>query len=167
MTPQETLGSLIDKAIVWETMARDLYASLSAAFAAQPEAAALWHQMSLDEAHHADVCETVRATLTASRLSEPIGPDHHRQIHAVDALWAAVASRTIRTLDDAYETAHELEASEINVVFRLVTLGVFDDPLRERVLAAQLDEHVHRLDTFGRTCGRTCRRLILLGADEG
>ena len=150
MVSEETLAWLIDKAIAWELMAHDLYASLSDAFRSQPGISGFWQQMSDDESGHADACRSARRALSAGRLSETIDRTEREHARLVDATWAEVRERHIETLDDAYEAAHELESSEINTVFRLLTLSLFGDSARRDMLAAQLDEHVGKLDEFGR-----------------
>lgn len=168
--PDGTLGWLIDKAVEWELMARDTYASLSKSFVSQPAIRDFWREMSLEEAHHAEVCVAARRALPQRRLAEAVDAKARKDARAIDALWARVRDGHFETLDDAYEAAQELEGSEINSVFRFVALGLYDDAAKRAMLEAQLEQHVGGLEEFGRTYDRVLRKSIPIrpvGDDAG
>ncbi|MCU0918269.1 MAG: hypothetical protein MUC88_27445 [Planctomycetes bacterium] len=55
--------------------------------------------------------------------------------------------REIRNLDDAYETAHDLESSEMNTIFRFFIAEFAHAACVRSVLMHDLDEHAERLMT--------------------
>lgn len=53
----------------------------------------------------------------------------------------------VRNLDDAYETAHDLESGEINTIFRFFIKEFAQDPRVMTLLRDDLDVHAERLMT--------------------
>jgi Rubrerythrin len=162
LATEGTLGWLIDKAIAWENMARDLYATLPEAFASQPAIGRFWQQMSDDESEHAKILKRIRAAMPPGRLSEPVEQEERERVRSIDWLWSRVGAQEMVTLDDVYELAHELESSEINTVFRFVALGYYDEAERRNALVGLLDRHVNGLEDFGRTYGKARRRRLAI-----
>jgi rubrerythrin len=161
---ENTTGWLLETAIGWERQAADYYSSLASAFSGEPGVSNFWLRMSADEDSHAESLEEIRAAVSAARLEESISRDERAMVGAGDALFVRMSSARVETLDDAYEMAHELEGSEINSVFRVITLGIADDPAVREALLRQADVHVERLTEFGRLFDRAHRMAIEAGS---
>ncbi len=111
--------------------------------------------------------EKLRERAAPEKMGQPASPsileDARRAISiSVDSLvWS------IRTLQDAYEIANELEHSEMNSVFEFLISYFIEDSETQTFLRAQLTDHVGRLMIeFPRHVGTgTFRRTIIPGED--
>ena len=155
------LGWLIERAISWETAAAELYLGLAELFSSPPEVAEFWELMSRDERLHARLLATLRDSLPAERLAEPLSRADLESVGSVEQLLETVSAARLDTLDDAHDIAHDLESSEVNTIFSLVMRSAVDSAARRTLIAAQLDEHVGRLTEFGATFDAEMRRSIL------
>ncbi len=146
-TEPATVESLLAVAVQLEVAARRFYEGLAERFASWPAVAKFWRVMAADEACHENRLVEWRASLNAERLSQRADA---RMLQAgrlllgtsVDELLAEV-----RNLDDAYETAHDLENSEINAIFRFFMQEFAQDPRVIAILTQDLDVHTERLMT--------------------
>ena len=158
----ETIGWLFQKAIGWELSAHGVYTSLSGRFSAHPDVGAFWKGMADDELLHAEEYRAAQRSLTSLQLDHVLGAKELGDALEVESLWSAVGERELRTLQDCYETAHELESSEINSIFQFVMLDMVSDSASRRFLVSQIEEHIGRLDDFGRRYDKALRSRIPL-----
>jgi rubrerythrin len=140
-----TVEKLLDVAIRLEAAAGRFYEGLAQRFSHCPEVAEFWRVMAAEEACHENRLAEWRASLSAARLSQPADG---RMLQMGETLLGTSVEELldgVRNLDDAYETAHDLESSETNAIFRFFITEFSQD---QRVIAAlrqDLDEHVERL----------------------
>jgi len=144
-TGQATTESLLAVAIRLEASARRFYEGLAERFAHCPEVAEFWQVMAADEACHEDRLTQWGTSMSAERLSRPVDAGmlqmgRRRLGTSVEELLGDV-----RNLDDAYETAHDLESSEINTIFRFFITEFSRDARLIDILRQDLDGHVERL----------------------
>jgi rubrerythrin len=146
-TGRVTLRTLLEVAIRLETAAREFYEGLAERFAHCPEVAAFWRVMAKDEACHGNRLTEWGASTDGGRLAQAVDPKMLRMGEKL--LGTSVAERLddVRSLDDAYETAHELESSEINAIFRFFITEFGRDPRVITILMQDLDQHAERLMT--------------------
>ncbi len=157
-----TVAQLLERAISWEDTVRDLYVGLSKSFPSHPGVEDFWKQMAFDESRHASILREARAVLPQSSLSRPLAATETALIISVEAELAHAATFELRTLDDAYELAHKLESSEVNMVFELLVSCHTDSPAIKELLDAQVDEHIDRLRHLAAEFDRPARRSITL-----
>jgi hypothetical protein len=104
-----------------------------------------------DEALHAKALQDIRDTLAAEQLDLPadrsliLKARRELQDFAVKCDFAA-----IRTLDDAYEIAYDLEYSEVNAVFQAIIGESVPSDVRLKFVT-QIREHVSKLEDFSKT----------------
>jgi rubrerythrin len=144
---QATLERLLEVAIRLEAAAGRFYEGLAERFSQCPEVAEFWQVMAADEACHENRLTEWRTTVSAERLARPADAKILRMGErllgtSVDELLAEV-----QTLDDAYETAHDLESCEINTIFRFLIKEFAQDPRVITALMQDLDVHAERLMT--------------------
>lgn len=101
--------------------------------------------------------------MTEARRSEVVEAHLRAMVSSVDRQLEAAAKTPVRTLNDAYDIAHMLESSEVNAVFELILIAPLDDEAKKELLRTQLEEHVDRLNSFGRTHDRSVREGIVAG----
>ena len=135
---------LLNVAIRLEAAAGRFYEGLAERFSHCPEVAGFWRVMAAEEACHEKRLAEWRASLSAERLAQPADARMPRVGEnllgtSVDELLGGV-----HNLDDAYETAHDLESSEINTIFRFFIAEFSQDQRVIAMLRQDLDEHVER-----------------------
>ncbi len=151
---------LFERAMAWESAARDLYAMMAQWFPQEPRASCFWQELSGDESRHVEFLRETRAALSGDQLSAPLGQKESEIARQVEALLKRVRAEELETLDDAYELAHDLESSEINLVFRMLAVDTLADPERQNFLLTQVNEHLERLKRFSKDFKVIQRKLI-------
>lgn len=167
MPEHGTIAHLVDLAIQSERIAETLYRRMGVRFHNHPEVENFWRRYAAEEDGHARWLEKLRERAASEKMIQPADPgileDARRAISiSVDSLvWS------IRTLQDAFEIANELEHSEMNAVFEFLISYFTEDSETQTFLRAQLSEHVGRLMIeFPRSVGTgTFRRTITPNED--
>jgi rubrerythrin len=140
-----TVEKLLDVAIRLEAAARRFYEGLAERFSHCPEVAGFWRVMAAEEACHENRLAEWRASLSAERLAQPADA---RMLRVGENLLGTSVEELlggVHNLDDAYETAHDLENSETSTIFRFFLTEFSQDQRVIAVLRQDLDEHVERL----------------------
>lgn len=155
-----TVEWLMEQVIGWEEQLRDWYEAMSERFSNHEEAAALFHQLAIDESSHAALVRRAREDMTADRLSQSLSRADLEAAEGARAAMTDLLRTPIDTLDAAYEAAHSAESSEINVVFHIVAIDTAQESSLRELLALQLEHHVERLTRFGADHPRDHRRHV-------
>jgi rubrerythrin len=146
-TGPATIESLFVVAIQLELGARRFYEQLAQRFAHCPEVAGFWRIMAADEACHENRLIQWRASLSAARLSQSVDARMLQKGRSLLGTRVDELLGEVRNLDDAYETAHDLESSEINAIFRFFITEFSQDARVVAVLMQDLDGHAERAMT--------------------
>jgi len=141
---KQTVDQLFDEAIAFERKAAETYVELSRLFSHYPEVSAVWNNMRDDELFHADVLENLRTELSHKHLSSAVEQAVWKKVISVNQLLGGDLIGPIRNLRDAYELAHQLEASEVNAIFQFL-IEVMPNPERKRFVLSMLKQHLERL----------------------
>ncbi len=148
-----TVGEILERAIWIEKKIADLYAIFSKRFSHVPGMIDFWSDLRRDEIGHMGELRMVYESLPSERLLNPeshaISISVHRAMASIDDACLA----RIKTLDDAYEIAHNLEFSEINAIFEYLTTDLVSPPLRSEMISYHVDEHEQKLLDFNRLYG--------------
>ena len=145
MPDNKTTADLIELAVQGERQAEEFYLRLAEMFAAHPQIEAFWQEYAREENAHACWLETLRGRIGAERLSEPVDEGLIQQAVRAIATPPEAYLAGIHNLQQAYDTANELEHSETNTVFEFLVSNFADDMQTRAFLRAQLSEHVGRL----------------------
>ena len=142
---QATVERLLDVAVRLEMAAGRYYEGLAQRFSHCPEVAEFWQVMAAEEACHENRLVQWRTSLSAARLSQPADAQMLRMGENLLGTSVEELLHGVHNLDDAYETAHDLESSETNTIFRFFLAEFSQDQRVIAVLMQDLDEHVERL----------------------
>jgi rubrerythrin len=143
--PCKTVEEALNTAIGFEQEAADIYAEFAKIFAAEPELVQLWDSMRQDEIIHAQVLKIVAEKLSAEQLLELTPRKICESLEYLQGLFVDVRKKKIQTFDDAYNTAHQLEFSEINAIFKFMATELVPDNQHPVFLDNQVDEHLYKL----------------------
>ena len=142
---QATVEKLFDVAIRLEAAAGRFYEGLAERFAHCPEVTRFWRVMAAEEACHENRLVEWRAALSAERLSQSADGRLFQMGENLLATSVDELLGGVHNLDEAYETAHDLESSETNTIFRFFITEFSQDSRIIDTLMQDLDEHVERL----------------------
>jgi len=140
-----TIDALLNLLVEAERASQAFHLRLAKMFAHQPEARAVWWEMAADEAIHVWLLEEARAQLTPEQLASPVDLEVWEQARAMMALSSEEALNRIQTLEDAYQTVHELEHYEFGAVLDFVLAELFPADFQRAFIQSQLREHLARL----------------------
>ncbi len=158
---EESTAALFSLAVTAECKGRDFYAELWRRFEDVPAVAEFWKELRDDEVEHAQTLEGVCDSLAPEQLSEPVDRAMLTRLRTTVGLLSEARRQSIRTLDDAYELAHEFENSEINAVFVFLTNRFVGSTTRKTFYVSEIEHHqgklVHFTERFG---GPEWRRSI-------
>ena len=159
----KTVSELFEYAIALEKAAETLYLELEKMFSHYTEVASFWHRYANEENGHASYLENIKTNVDANRLSNQADEDMLKKV--LYCLEQSSISRlvNIKTLDDAYKLAVELENSETNAIFEFMIVNFSTDELAKshKFLRAQLSTHIARLENDFPYKSRITRQGIL------
>ncbi len=157
----KTIDRLIEAAIDLECRAAGIYQTLSEKFAQVPGISAFWQGLNKDEIEHAAILKDTRSLLTPEQLSAKPDNKIWEDIAGVRRMLEQHPVEAIKTLDDAYELAHELESSETNAIFRFLADECVPSGIRKELAHSVLEKHLKKLADFTQNFGdREWRRKI-------
>ena len=150
---EKTTGNLFKLAVGTENGAAAVYGNFAKLFGYMPQIAAFWSGLHDDELEHAATLQNIYNKLSGEQLSAP--PDNALWNTVLEAqhLLDRAPAAAIKTLDDAYEFAHELEFSEVNSIFKFLTSNYVVSEEQEKLLDMQIARHLKKLMDFSANYG--------------
>lgn len=149
MVFQENLEKLFALAIALEHASEVFYRELAVKFSADPELEQFWSRLAAEEAGHARWLQDLLAKAKESnrlKLQEP-APEH--LLKAARDLLQEAPEKTlasIANLEEAYQSAIEMEASETNVIFEFLITSFSLASQSRLFLSNQLKNHADRTE---------------------
>lgn len=157
-----TVADVFDLAIEIEMKAEKLYESLAGMFSHEPEVAAFWNDLKDDEADHAEILRKAFAELPSGKVSSVADLGMWVKLVDLKRRIDRCSPDDFKTLEDAYEIAHELEYSEVNGIFDLLASGLTSPEVKVELIDSNIARHQNKLLEFTRTFGgRAWRQSIL------
>jgi rubrerythrin len=143
-----TVGDLFEYAIALEKAAETLYKELVNRFAHYSDVAAFWRSYAEEEKGHASYLERIKADVDVNRLSRQADNSMLHKVQACLTKASPARLANIKTLEDAYQLASELENSETNAIFEFMIVNFSTDELAQahKFLRTQLSTHIARLE---------------------
>ena len=142
MSDTETLAQLIELAIQLEKSAEALYRGIAAKFTHHPELEKFWMRHAAEELGHARWLERLRKTSSAEQLALPADPEMLKTAQKMLQFSVDNALGNIKTFEDAYELAVDLENSETNAIFEFLITNYYADQDAVAFLRKQIKSHV-------------------------
>ena len=148
-----TLDEFLLEAIRIEKMAADIYRDLAGVFVKRKNISAFWKGLMEDELTHAAMLEKSRSVLADKDLKSPVDLSMLLKIQEVNRFIEKNPLSQIQDLDDAFELAHELEFSEVNIIFKFLTFDlvpwIYQQDLIENMLQIHQQKLIHFDEAFG------------------
>ena len=148
MTTPGTIDDLFDKAIALERSAEQFYRRLAEIFASDEEVAKFWSKVADEERGHASFLDLMRGKLSPAVLSSLGNPGILEKAQRLLSTSVDDTLGRVKTLNDAYRIAVELEHSETNAIFNFILVN-FPPPEFSKARAflnVQLEKHVAAIE---------------------
>lgn len=156
-----TIGELCDYSIKIECRIKDMYRVFSEMFRGHPDISDFWKRLEKDELQHIEILKDIKTKLSPDEKLSASGSGMYQEMTGIEKKLDEIQLQSVRTLDDAYETAHDVEFSEINSVFLFLISCSINTRDRNSFFSSIITEHQNSLLEFGkRTGGRGRRREI-------
>jgi len=167
MQKTNTVSDIFRIAISLEKKAESFYLGLSNKFSDHPEVSEFWKDMMKDEILHARSLQKSLDSLTEEQCRIPV--DAASTNYSDDELQRYLSLcdlQKVKTLDDAYDAAYNLEFSEINSkVKSLLKKFMKSDEMIHFILSV-LEHHVSKLEEFSKSFGdEEARKRVLAKTD--
>lgn len=165
MSDSRSIEHVFDLAIRAERLAETLYLQLANRFSRNPDIEDFWIRYAREERQHGNWLGALRAQLSPEQLALPADVDVLEMANRTAAMSIDQMLGRVKTLQDAYVLAHELEHDEINTVFEFLICHYSENPEAMKVLRAELNRHINRLliDFPKRYGTGTLRRGVVSG----
>ncbi len=144
---------LFELAIEIEYKAAHIYERLSKLFSHVQGLSDFWDELVKDEKRHATTLQDVKKLLTPQQLLTHSDKKMWDNIASIQRLLSKDLVGAIKTLDDAYELAHELEFSEVNAIFKFLAAGFIPSDERKKHVVSEIKQHQQKLLDFSRNFG--------------
>jgi len=159
----KTIEKLFAFSVEIELRAAAIYMAFSKFFPSVPGLAAFWLDMHADELGHARTLESICSALPSDIRQEAAPAEMWQNVQSIQNLMSKDLMGGVHTLDDAYELAHELEFSEVNVVFNFLTSDVMTFGQQADITYANIVKHQKKLLDFNNLFGdREWRKGVLI-----
>ncbi|MBN2589876.1 MAG: hypothetical protein JXA96_08430 [Sedimentisphaerales bacterium] len=159
---EQTANYVFQQAIKCEWKTRRLYILFSKMFESIPRVSTFWIELAKDEENHAKTLIQIQESMTKQQLNNKADKELLGNIRKVLSFFKKISTDQFKTLDDAYELAHELESSEINSVFKILATNFISDETLKEITISQLGNHVEKLIKFNENIGnRTWRKEVI------
>ena len=136
-----TVAKLFASSIDIELRAAAIYLAFARFFPSVPGLANFWMGMHEDELGHARTLEEIRCALPSAALQNAAPAEMWQNVQSTRKLMNKDPVGSVHSLDDAYELAHELEFSEINVLFNFLTSDVMTFGQQADITYANIVKH--------------------------
>ncbi len=167
MSNHVTVDELFDMAIKAEKTAEGLYRRFQAAFAPQSDVERFWRSYAQAEAGHAVWLERIRGNLNPAQLAVPADEEAAAAAKRLLMFPVAKALQEVKTLEDAYRLASEIESGETNVVFEFLIIHFASDAQAQSLIRSQLRDHVAKISTgFPARFKSSASRMAIKAASE-
>jgi hypothetical protein len=150
MAHTETAATLFELAIAAEEQLESFYRELTEKFERVPAVSVVWNAVADDERKHAETLANIRDSLPPNVLSSEEDPAQVRKAREVLRAITDCASDSVKTLEDAYQLAHGLENSGVNMVFTILVEQYSPSDGRLDLILPAIEIHLERLRSFSR-----------------
>ena len=158
---ENTMENLFQLAIKSEWNSRRFYIQFSRIFDHVPEVSHFWLTLANDEEQHAKTLQEIQDSLSKEILAQEADRKLIKNIMNILSDLSKISIDQVKNLDDAYEIAHEIETSEVNNVFRILTENFIADKNKKETIISDLLNHVEKLMKLSENYGnKTWRKEI-------
>ena len=143
-----TIGDVFQEAIANELKVRDLYLQYSHLFDFNHFASDFWKDLAADENKHAHELKEAYNLLTPEQKDQSPEKVVQDGMYKVRQQITTIFLRPVNNLFDAYHIAHELEAGELNYIFKIMISSSESSVMKIQDIIDGIDKHQNKLADF-------------------
>ncbi len=142
------LGKILEKAIESKKKVSVIYERFAELFSHVPEIKDFWNKMKLKQMAHADWLEEIKESLTEEQILSLPEVEFVLKTHSINNLFDEQSEKEIYNLHDAFKIAHEIEFSEVNDLFKMLSREYISSEKKKNFILAEIDEHRQHIMTL-------------------
>ena len=142
------LGKIFERAIETKKRVGQIYRQFARLFSHMPEVEDFWRKMNINQITHADWLKEIKESLTDEQILSLPEVELVLKTHSIKNLFDKHSKKGIGNLHDAYEVAHEIESSEVNNLFKMLSREFISSEKKKKFILAQIEEHQRQIMYF-------------------
>ena len=139
------LGKIFERAIETKKRVGQIYRQFARLFSHMPEVEDFWRKMNINQITHADWLKEIKESLTEEQILSLPAVELVLKTHSIKNLFDKHSKKGIGNLHDAYEVAHEIESSEVNNLFKMLSREFISSEKKKKFILAQIEEHQRQI----------------------
>lgn len=159
------LGKIFERAIETKKRVGQIYRQFARLFSHVPEVENFWRKMNINQTAHADWLKETKESLSEEQMLSLPEVELVLKIHSIKNLFDKHSKKEIGTLHDAYEIAHEIESSEVNDLFKVLTRQFVSSEKKKNLILVEIDEHREQIKNLPQKFGNkmTMKKIKVAG----
>lgn len=139
------LGKILEKAIETKEKVGQIYLRFAELFSHIPEIGDFWKKMNFNQSTHADWLKEIKESLSEEQILSLPEVEWVLKTHAIKSLFDKHSGREIDNLHDAYEIAYEIEFSEVNDLFKMLSNEFIPSEEKKNIILTAIDVHKQQI----------------------
>jgi hypothetical protein len=142
------LGKIFERAIETKRKVGQMYLRFAELFSHVPEVEDFWKKMNLNQMAHADWLKEIKESLTEEQILSLPEVEMVLKTHSIRKLFDKHVNKEIDNLHDAYEVAHEIESSEVNDLFEILSSEFISSGEKKALILDSIDQYRKQIMSF-------------------
>jgi hypothetical protein len=142
------LGKIFERAIETKRKVGRMYLRFAELFSHVPEVEDFWKKMNLNQMAHADWLKEIKESLTEEQILSLPEVEMVLKIHSISKLFDKHLKKGIDNLHDAYQVAHEIESSEVNDLFKILSSEFISSGEKKALILDAIDQYRKQIMSF-------------------
>jgi len=142
------LGKIFERAIETKREVGQIYLRFAGLFSHVPEVEDFWKKMNLNQMAHADWLKEIKESLTEEQILSLPEVEIVLKMHSIHKLFDKHLNKEIDNLHDAYQVAHEIEFSEVNDLFRILSSEFVSSREKKALILDAMSQYQKQIMNF-------------------
>jgi pterin-4a-carbinolamine dehydratase len=139
------LGKILERAIDTKKKVGQIYLRFAELFSHVPEVENFWKRMNFNQTTHADWLKEIKESLTEEQILSLPEVEWVLKTHSIKNLFDKHSAKEIDNLHDAYLIAHEIEFSEVNELFKMLSNEFISSEEKRNIILNAIDIHQQQI----------------------
>lgn len=142
------LGKIFERAIETKRKVGQMYLRFAELFSHVPEVEDFWKKMNLNQMAHADWLKEIKESLTEEQILSLPEVEMVLKTHSIRKLFDKHLNKEIDNLHDAYQVAHEIESSEVNDLFEILSSEFISSGEKKALILDAIEQYRKQIMSF-------------------
>ncbi len=160
------LGKIFERVIETKMKVGQMYNQFARMFSHVPEVNDFWKKMNLNQVAHADWLKETKESLSREQILSLPEVELVLKTHSIRNLFDKHSKKEIGTLHDAYEVAHEIESSDVNDLFKILTNEFISSEKKREFILDAIDKQQEQIKYFPEQFEGGMKKIKANGAEN-